>query len=85
MNRTLIALTTMAAMFDQSMYNYDKPTRRTKVSELDFTPKERPIPKGCQKYTYKERFGILEVIAMNEKSALKKYNKWCAENSKEEI
>lgn len=43
-------------------------------------PKEPPIPKGCQKYVYKESFGTLEVIAVNEKSALKKYNKWCAAN-----
>lgn len=39
------------------------------------------IPKGCKKYVFKESFGTLEVIAMNEKSAMKKYNKWCAANS----
>jgi len=61
----------LTKMFDQSM--------------LDLTPKEKPIPKGCKKYTYKERFGTLEVIAMNEKSALKKYNKWCAENATDAI
>jgi len=83
MKKTLMVLTTMAAMFDQAMHNYDKPIRRTKLSDLDLKPKERPIPKGCQKYTYKEPFGTLEVIAMNEKSALKKYNKWCAENAKQ--
>jgi hypothetical protein len=40
-------------------------------------PKEPVIPKGCKKYVFKESFGTLEVIAINEKSAMKKYNKWC--------
>jgi hypothetical protein len=48
----------------------------------EVTHKEPPIPKGCKKYVYKESFGTLEVIAMNEKSAMKKYNKWCEANAK---
>lgn len=53
-----------------------------KTEDIDTRPKEPPIPKGCQKYVYKESFGTLEVIALNEKSALRKYNKWCNANSK---
>lgn len=53
----------------------------TRPEDIDTTPKEPIIPKGCKKYVFKESFGTLEVIAMNEKSAMKKYNKWCAANS----
>ena len=50
--------------------------------DIDTRLKEPPIPKGCQKYVYTESFGTLEVIALNEKSALRKYNKWCNANSR---
>lgn len=49
--------------------------------DINVMPKEPIIPKGCKKYVFKESFGVLEVIALNEKSAMKKYNKWCAANS----
>ena len=51
------------------------------VKDIDFTNKIPPIPKGCQKYVFKESFGTLEVICLNKKSALKKYNKWCELNT----
>ena len=51
------------------------------VKDIDFTSKIPPIPKGCQKYVFNESFGTLEVIALNKKSALKKYNKWCELNT----
>ena len=53
---------------------------RVKPNKIDFSPKIPPIPKGCIKYVFQESFGTLEVIAISEKSAYKKYNKWCIIN-----
>lgn len=49
--------------------------------DIDVKPKEKPIPKGCKEYVFHESFGTLKIIAMNERSAMKKYNKWCDKNS----
>jgi len=43
----------------------------TKISDIDFTPAKKVIPKGCRVYT----FGNTEIVALNEKSALKKFKK----------
>ena len=76
-NMILTSLAMMMAMQEQGIkYNRDEENYREK-------PKKEPkkvIPKGCQEYVFNESFGTLKVIAMNEKSALKKYNKWCSEN-----
>jgi hypothetical protein len=78
------ALATMAMMLGGlggvDGFRYGSKEKR-KDKDIDLRPKNPPIPKGCQKYVFKESFGTLEVIAINEKSAMKKYNKWCAENS----
>lgn len=76
----------MIAMGAALMLDLNSPLDRNSKSDLrpediDVKPKEPVIPKGCKKYVFKESFGTLEVIAMNEKSAMKKYNKWCAANS----
>jgi hypothetical protein len=82
------ALATMALMLgglgqvDGFRYE-DKEKRKNK--DIGTRPKNSPIPKGCKKYVFKESFGTLEVIAMSEKSAMKKYNKWCAANSQSVI
>ena len=75
----LAAMLTMAAMSGGS---FIASGRGDELETFTPIPKEPPIPKGCQKYVYKESFGTLEVIALNEKSALRKYNKWCNANSR---
>lgn len=50
----------------------DIPKRRTRLSDIDFSSKEKPIPNGCKKY----KFGDFETIASSEKRAIDKYNKW---------
>ena len=52
---------------------------KTREEDIDFTPKEPPVPKGCKKYSF---HGGFETIASSEKSALKKYNKWLASQNK---
>ena len=71
-------LAAMAAIMGSGYAENSNPLR---PEDIDVSPKEPIIPKGCKKYVFKESFGTLEVIAMNEKSAMKKYNKWCAANS----
>jgi hypothetical protein len=72
----LAALSLMSGIFGSA-----KNSNNLRPSDIDITPKEPQIPKGCKKYVFKESFGTLEVIAINERSATKKYNKWCAKNS----
>lgn len=72
----LTALALMSGGFGSAENSNDLRPR-----DIDVKPKEPVIPKGCKKYVFKESFGTLEVIAMNEKSAIRKYNKWCAANS----
>ena len=75
-------LALMAAMFSQFG---ESSLPRTNPEDIDTTPKEPVIPKGCQKFTFVESWGTLEVVAMNKKSAMKKYNKWYAENSEPKL
>ena len=71
-------LAVMAAMMGGG---YAENSNDLAPQDIDVKPKEPIIPKGCKKYVFKESFGTLQVIAMNEKSAMKKYNKWVASNS----
>ena len=63
---------------------YAENSNPARPEDIDTTPKHPVIPKGCKKYFFRENFGVLEVIAMSEKSALKKYNKWCAAHKSNE-
>lgn len=40
--------------------------------DINTTPKDLPLPKGCKKYSYSG----FECVASSEKAALKKYRKW---------
>lgn len=46
------------------------------VSDFNGEPAKKPIPNGCKEYEYRCEFGVFKVIALNEKSAYKKYSKW---------
>ena len=76
-----LGLLSMTAALIGGGFGMDNEKNSIRPEDIDTTPKEPIIPKGCQKYVFKESFGTLEVIATNEKSAMKKYNKWCAANS----
>lgn len=76
-NLAFMSLAMMAMMAEKNFGEIPKETKRK------YEPSKEPkkvIPKGCKEYVFNESFGTLKVIAMNEKSALKKYNKWCNEN-----
>jgi hypothetical protein len=76
----LYALSMMehAREHQEFMEDINRPIPKKKVN-LNREVK-KVIPNGCKEYVFNESFGTLKVIAMNEKSALKKYNKWCSEN-----
>lgn len=80
MKSLLSVMMPLALMAENGSGQFDN-NRKLSEKDIDFTPKVPPVPKGCKKYVFKESFGTLEVIAINEKSAMKKYNKWCASNS----
>jgi len=69
--KSLSALATIMAMANQ----YDLPSERgrnnLRPEDIDMTPPKRIIPKGCQVYN----INGVEIIAINEKSAIKKYKK----------
>lgn len=56
----------------------------SKEIKKEYKPRKKHkkvIPNGCKEYVFNEVFGTLKVIAISEKSALNKYNKWCSKNS----
>jgi hypothetical protein len=69
MTKSQMALLSMAMM--ASAFTSNQP-RSICPEDIDVTPKEPIIPKGCKKYT----FGEFETIASSEKSARKKHDKW---------
>ena len=76
MKNKLAYVAMMAALLSSSYETGENNSNPLRPEDIDVTPKEPIIPKGCKKYVFKESFGTLEVIAMNEKSAKKTYNKW---------
>ena len=60
----------MQQQFDLGERNNLKP------EDIDVKPKKKLIPKGCKVYDIE---GV-EIVALNEKSAIKKYNKLTIKN-----
>lgn len=76
MKRDAKALIMMSQMLG-SMFDYNY--LPTKDHEFIHIPKEKPIPKGCKKYVFNDsEFGSVEIIALNEGCAIKKYRKYIA-------
>lgn len=78
MNKKGLSVLGIAAMLSSldSMADYD-PTSNSRGSntlkpeEINTKPKRKIIPKGCKKYI----IDGFEIIAINEKSAIRKFNK----------
>ena len=78
--RTALAL---AAIGDMS--NLFDSNSKTSINDIDFTPKEVPLPKGCKEYFFNSLGDFLnhndgvytfKCVAISDKSAIKKFNKW---------
>ncbi len=72
----------MAAMGSEGLMTTDKELYK---KNIDVTPKEPVIPKGCKKYHFDEhgyiddessQYTVFTAIASSEKAATKKFNKW---------
>jgi hypothetical protein len=58
---------------------------KTSINDIDFTPKKAPLPKGCKEYffnslgdfiNYNDGVYTFKCVAISDKSAIKKFNKW---------
>ena len=65
--RKLLALAFLASMSESFA-----PQDHNHIPQASPEPKEPVIPKGCKEYF----FGEFKCVAINEKSAEKKYKKW---------
>ena len=69
---SILALASLLAGMDNSMDTMSMRGRNPITPEdIDVTPKTKPIPKGCKVF---EIEGV-SIVALNEKSAMKKFNK----------
>jgi hypothetical protein len=66
----------MAAEMMGNLDNYSSGKSSITPEKIDVTPKKKPIPKGCKKYEFEYMGGLFSCIALNEKSAKKKFNNW---------
>lgn len=69
---SILALASLLAGMDNSMDTMSMLGRNPITPEdIDVKPKKKPIPKGCKVF---EIEGV-SIVALNEKSAMKKFNK----------
>lgn len=70
--RSILALASLLAGMDNSIDIMSMHGRNPITPEdIDVKPKKKPIPKGCKVF---EIEGV-SIVALNEKSAIKKFNK----------
>ena len=70
---TAVATSMYLAALESLSYSGDE---RTKIEDIDLTPKTPPIPKGCREYY----FNGFTTIASSPKKAMEKYVKWNKDN-----
>ena len=68
--KNIHALAIMAMMYDVELTS-EKGKNNLRPEDIDMTPPKKIIPKGCKVYNVEGK----EIVAINEKSAIKKYNK----------
>ena len=79
----IMALALMAESFDQSfLIDDNKGKNKLSTKDINTTPKEKPVPKGCQRYYYNEN-GIcckseskVYFDAMKPSKAREKFERW---------
>ena len=76
--RNIVGLLSMFALASSVSQNqFDLGERNNlRPEDIDVKPKKKLIPKGCKVYDIE---GV-EIVALNEKSAIKKYNKLTIKN-----
>lgn len=94
MKGLLAAIIPLALMAENGFGQLDN---NSKLSEkdIDFTPKQPPIPKGAKVYYFDEvgnclydvehDTAVFKCIAINERSAIKKFSKWLSTQMKQGV
>lgn len=75
-----------ALMYSSMLMNpFDLSRGGMSIDDIDFTPKQPPIPKGCKEYFFNTLGDFLnkndgvycfKCIAINDRSAIRKFEKW---------
>jgi hypothetical protein len=78
----------MAAAFAGGLDGFSYGSKdKTRINEIDFAPKQPPIPKGCKEYffnslgdflNYNDGVYSFKCVAISDKSAIKKFQKWAS-------
>jgi hypothetical protein len=68
--KSIHALAIMAMMYDVELTS-ERGKNNLRPEDIDMTPPKKIIPKGCKVYNVEGK----EIVAISEKSAMKKYNK----------
>jgi hypothetical protein len=79
-----------AAMLSLDTPNSNTKNKKTSIDDIDFTPKKSPLPKGCKEYSFNQDGNfttieseiIFKCVAISEKSAIKKYNRFSIKHKK---
>lgn len=82
MKKNMALLAAMAIMFDPRSFGQGQPENK-----IDFSPANKPVPKGCKEYWFNKNGGfstekmrhdkiVFKCHALNDNSAKKKFKKW---------
>ena len=67
-------ISTMAAMLGGMDYPNHNDKNGLTPDQIDVTPHPKKIPMGCKEFVFSsDEHGHIRIVALNEKSALKKY------------
>lgn len=94
MNNLLAAMIPLALAANDFGHIGDR-SNNLKPSDIIIKPKEKPIPNGCKVYYFdeagnclydvKHESAVFRCIAINKKSAIRKFNKWISSQMKKSV
>ncbi len=93
--RGLLAAIIPLALMAESGFGMNDKRNNIRPEDIDVKLKRSIIPKGCKKYYFdevgnclydvKHDTAVFSCIAINEKSAIKKFSKWLADKMKQGV
>ncbi len=86
MKGLLAAMIPLALMSENGFGQLDNNSKLSEA-DIDFDPKQPPIPKGCKEYFFNKNGGfsnrymrhdelVFKCVASNDKSAIRKFHNW---------
>lgn len=91
MSKKLIGMFAALTALSDLMLNAGGSSGTTRIEDINFTPKQAPLPKGCKYYWFSyngecesftevpyrtPNYVVYETIASSDKVAINKFNKW---------